>query len=52
MTDPKRKAEGLYLTAWSKPKLEHLALATDVAKGCVRPEFARWVRNGRKGAAP
>ena len=52
MTDPKRKAEGLYLTAWSKPKLEHLALATDGAKGCVRPEFARWVRGGRKGAAP
>lgn len=52
MTDPKRKAEGLYLTAWSKPKFEHLALATDVAQGVVRPEFAKWVRNGRKGPPP
>lgn len=52
MIDPKRAAEALYTTAWSKPKLEVKSLALDEAQGRVRPEFARWVRGGRKGSAP
>lgn len=45
---PKHAAERLYLTPWPNRKRELIALAMDEAGGHVRPEFARWVRNGRK----
>lgn len=48
LPDPKHPAENLYTKPWLNKKRELLSLATDEACSRVRPEFARWVRGGRK----